>query len=1153
MNVLFNGIIQKVAQSISPTNVATAAYDRFVLWRAKRQYGTYAGTAFHYVNGLTLAQLMMIGSFAVKAYKAMKGNQSTLTVQPGVQSTFEYKVGPTAPSPWPQRLLALIVLMISARYRQAAGHRPIRMFTLFGRDYHVPVVPLVGAAGAVAIYKFVTALFNTIVLNNKSPIGATLATRFISKTLVSGKLSSSQQREVFREAPLVRTKAIENHSHGNSAADRNCGVTTSSTIALTLGLEPYLIQQSLSDDRKGRDGDRSFYWAKDLAVPPKEFHFDPSTQAAVLVDVDHYIDMPHLLAYYPGTYFVCTLLPTAAAKSEGEYTFRFLEDGKVHYRVSGGGEFTHHIWDYSGDTFLVETAGLIEKRVVAYHIDKKYVDDHHAIIMLTVIGAFDSYAFVPTSWVLEGKTLSRFKPVFGEHVVLDVVTKECIKRSVAVVGQHNAVTLPKSQFDAVEAVARVAKVPITPGMVASNIAVSSAVGLPTERLPPGHAAIIAGFVRAGMPHFPPIVYPPEMAFKPIWFAKHDYDAPVPLAPFGSPLIHECYGFSDSIAADDRCISGRIEKFQSNTPVELPPRYAGYMKEFIEFLIPDSVKHTGVPADHDEVREKQPSPSQRAILAEADVTGDNYEESFDTFKKKETYPKVTDPRNITTMKPKVKQRYSCYIYAFDAGVMRYQPWYAFNKTPKEVAERVGEMLRFANHAVAGDGNRFDGHVNLHGRTLERMAMMRYFHPGYHSDLNESMDEQIAEPGRTEHGRKYNSGHSRGSGSGETADFNSIDTACSDYCALRQTTVNGRNLTPEEAWAKLGLYGGDDSLTPDVDPDFVVKAAAVFGQDYEVEVYARGEPGVNFLNRFFGPDVWEGDINSMCNPARALAKLWVGPARYKPFSDEALERFAERASGYYRMDRNSPVLGEIVRNAHALLGERVDGELMPWDGKHSIEANWPNEDSGWMNDMFLKFIPDFDFDRFRGWVSETILTHNSKMLLAPPLCVPVKQGPLEVKQDCVVGDDIFQLPPKEKWEADDSSEPRDPTGLELLQMRMAEPAYTNPFDDFVVGDNSDSALGVSQSPDYIADAMREVAKAAKLVPKVNDKGKRIQEVKKVVCSHKPYFKKDGTRAPCVCEWNEPKRRPNEDQVAYNLRLANWKTNRYAVAKKRGVALQ
>ena len=238
------------------------------------------------------------------------------------------------------------------------------------------------------------------------------------------------------------------------------------------------MQQSLSDVRKGREGDRSFHWAKDLAVPPKDFHFDPKTQAAILVDVDYYIDMPHLLARFPGTYFVCTIQPTAAAKGSGEYTFRFLENGDMHYRVSGGAEYTHAIWDYSGDTMIVEDVGFLGKRIVCYHIDRKYVDDHHCIIMLSLIGAFDAPSLVPTSLLLKGKRLDRLRPVFNSHVVLDVVSKAGLSRSVAVAGSHNAVTLPKEQFDAVEAVALVAKMPITPGIVASNIAPSSATGLP---------------------------------------------------------------------------------------------------------------------------------------------------------------------------------------------------------------------------------------------------------------------------------------------------------------------------------------------------------------------------------------------------------------------------------------------------------------------------------------------------------------------------------------------------------------------------------------------------------------------------------------------------------------------------------------------------
>ena len=117
------------------------------------------------------------------------------------------------------------------------------------------------------------------------------------------------------------------------------------------------------------------------------------------------------------------------------------------------------------------------------------------VLMLTVIASYDTPTIVPTSLVLQGRELTRLQPIFGNHVVLDIVSSTCTSRSVAILGDHNAVTLPKASFDAVHAVAMVAKVPITPAMVASNIAPSDPVGLPTERLPPGHAAIIASYLR----------------------------------------------------------------------------------------------------------------------------------------------------------------------------------------------------------------------------------------------------------------------------------------------------------------------------------------------------------------------------------------------------------------------------------------------------------------------------------------------------------------------------------------------------------------------------------------------------------------------------------------------------------------------------------
>jgi len=865
------------------------------------------------------------------------------------------------------------------------------------------VVPLRKVAAAFIFTSLGWWMATKFVARYASPIGARWSTRFISKNLAVPHLSSSQQRQVFVDVPLVSGYIHKNHTHGEAARDRNASGATSAVVCRALGLEPYYVQQSLAEAHKAQAGDRSFHWAKDIAIPPREFWFNPETHAAILVDVDHYVDMVRLLAQHPGTYFVCTFTPTACAKSEGEYSFRFDRSGDVLYRVSGGAEYVHKVWDYSGDTLVVEDCGFVFKRVVVYHIDRKRVDDHHSIVMLTLVGHFTMPAVCPTSFLIQGKQLMRFNPVVGDHVVLDVVKADGLYRSVAIVGDYAAVTLPRSQFDAVHAVALAAKVPITPAMVASNIAPSSPAGLPTERLPPGHAAVIASYTRAGIPEFAPTVYPSGESMLTIMFDRHDYDAPVRLTGFGSPLIGPCYGFASSIASDDVCVSKRIEAFQGGLEQPIPPTLAGFMQEFIVFLVP--VAHRGHPVGDDEVRFRQSSPSQRAILERASVTGNRFKRAWSSFQKRETYPKVTDPRNISVAEPATKLAYSRYMYAFTDDIMSEQDWYAFNKTPYETALRVCEVLLRSHWSICADGSRFDGHVCRRARILERMVMLRYFAPEHHSGLNEAMNDQISLPGTTEFGRRYNSGFSRGSGSLETANFNSILTAFIGYCAHRNTCVNGARKSPEQAWASLGIYGGDDSLEGDVDADALQKSSELMGQKYEIEVIPRGSRGVEFLNRQFSEYVWEGDPNSMANPARLLAKLFVGPTNLV----DVLTRLAERLSGYRRMDGNSPVIGLITEVAEELLGDHIEGELMPYWGDCPADTNWPNEDSGWMRDLFDEFIPDFDYGRFNNWIDRLWETRDPQLLLQAPLCTSagVTESPV-VKQTCIVGDALVDPP-------------------------------------------------------------------------------------------------------------------------------------------------
>lgn len=268
---------------------------------------------------------------------------------------------------------------------------------------------------------------------------------------------------------------------------------------------------------------------------------------------------------------------------------------------------------------------------------------------------------------------------------------------------------------------------------------------------------------------------------------------------------------------------------------------------------------------------------------------------------------------------------------------------------------------------------------------------------------------------------------------------------------------------------------------------------------------------------------------------------------------LERFAERISGYYRMDRNSPVIGAIARASHELLGERMEGVLMPWDGKHSLESNWPNEDSGWMGEVFRKSVPDFHWERFETWIEQIYETRDPELLLRAPLCTSANVETPTVKQPMVVGDEMMLPVPKPGADADaskgkeelDGSRPlADPIPIgtawklgeeeldEVFQapptgaMASAEYYENNPHlvdpDIMTVEELEDATFDTT---DRSAEAVRHrntleevvmakkaqkvVEAAAKLVPMVGEGGKRVRRTAATSA------KKTGAKAPAAGE--------------------------------------
>jgi hypothetical protein len=193
------------------------------------------------------------------------------------------------------------------------------------------------------------------------------------------------------------------------------------------------------------------------------------------------------------------------------------------------------------------------------------------------------------------------------------------------------------------------------------------------------------------------------------------------------------------------------------------------------------------------------------------------------------------------------------------------------------------------------------------------------------------------------------------------------------ALRKTTFDGIPLTPRQAWDKLGLFGGDDGLQGDVDPQQQQLAYASLGQELEIEIVVRGDLGVDMLSRKYGPDVWYGSANNMCDLSRQLSKLHVSvplPSKVSPS-----QKLATKLFSYYLTDRHTPIIGDlaslvVTRYPDLIIRPDTDPELcrqlMTYFSNHPAQDQFINSREDWMYDVLRADMPDFDEGLFSQWL-------------------------------------------------------------------------------------------------------------------------------------------------------------------------------------------
>jgi hypothetical protein len=831
------------------------------------------------------------------------------------------------------------------------------------------------------------------------PVGMPFVSMYVSalRDLVPQPKSLDSLRKSFKESPKAVGKLAKNmigHTHAVSASIRNNASATMVLFARAAGLNPYMVQMSHTDDKHGLEGCRVQHWFRDINVPFKSWNVKPG-DVAVIVDTDMYMDMPNVMAEYPMPYLLTTFQPSAVASNSNDFNFTFLEDDVVDYRVCGGAHYTHKVWNYAHDTLTVTRVGDplglgLWYVSVTYNVEKHQISAHHQIIFLVPASKIVSPLF-DLSKYLGHNTLQRLRVVQGDYLRLNVL-KETDNGSSYVStgrkGQYVEITISSADDYCIAAHARTDGTGLQPYTVHKVFK--------DKPVSESGIMVLTEYHAAKNVQSADVIVPVKDSVNHYQYVTPDFDpnAKQSITPFMSPIVDGCYAPTRSLANDTAAIKGRIMDVR-NSEMCIDTFMQKAMEEFARRVVPDSLVGTGVPYGVDKVWDKQSRPTQRRIIQDAlkfaEITGGR---PISSFQKAEPYGKVTAPRIISTLDPVTKLSYSQFMYAF-ADLLRHHKWYAFGKTPKEISERVAEICKEAMSIVNTDLSRFDGHVSNILRTLECMIMQRYFHEEYSSDLRECQTAQVDQRAYTAHGVKYNTFKSRNSGSPETADKNSEDNAFMAFIAKLRTKRDGVYLTFDEAWDELGLYGGDDGITADIEADVYVKACASVGQVLEVETIPRHQLGVTFLARYYSDEVWTGNPSSMCDIKRQMSKLHVTTTL--PASVSPVTKLCEKLAGYILSDRNTPILGAICRTVEELklsewplkCGQGLMRGISSYNAKYVSTEQYPNVFGHWMVEQTKKDLPLFDFVKFDDWLTRVAtadVLDVRTVLLSPPLCVP-----------------------------------------------------------------------------------------------------------------------------------------------------------------------
>lgn len=808
------------------------------------------------------------------------------------------------------------------------------------------------------------------------------------RTVIIGLLSKKfeDKRRNFTELEFGELNERDNHSHARAAAIRNIETGCAENLAVTNRTPSFYVSCAKRDMNAGRLGNRFYFVAKDLALDPKIFHVPTQGHLVVHQDVEFYYQ--ELLDNVKGDndHLILTFQPDklGCESDEEGYSFHFRDD-KMVMQVRGGEKYEHTLWNWWEVGGCLVLGDVLVKRV--YLVERRRsIDQNRMLIFLNLIRK----VYFPATLLIDSPTVNRLKVKFGNVNWLPVLDERMkVQHNLSLNGYTTQEKISDECFQTAIVRCKFAD--------AKHLLPATVERIFNEQLKErvSHANAANLFIEL----YPFLDYNEikgrTITLRDMKIRKSEYYFPGPLInddgqggmrklfePISGPAVSPLKGYN----ADVNTIENRQEKARPRNDVIIPEKFkTEYLLEFTNFML-DGCESL-VPYELDEVKVRQPRPSQKRLLEQNELMlCIDVFLRIKSFQKKEAYGKICPPRNINTTTVDHKVILSEFAYPFYDEIMSKMPWYAFGKTPEEIAQAVSDLASRVERICGTDFSRFEA------TTVQELAvpfcviMLLAFNPRYREELAQRLSAEFYAPATTYYGVSYNTMFDTVSGSSITALRNSTIVAYISYCAFREL-----DLEPEVAWNKLGMYGGDDGLNDaDVQESFI-NVSKIFGTLVKEEIFEFNCP-VLFLGRYF-LNPWV-NTDSICDVKRQLDKLHLTTACNDIPLDICLVR---KAIGYAATEIDTPILSNWAKNVLMRfqtsikkteeLGARA-GEISWWAGK----GKFPN--SGNLRDVAFHIVANQ-----YGLSADDVVKYNNYVL---------NQDPLKLKVFCMLDPLKIEIP-------------------------------------------------------------------------------------------------------------------------------------------------